>query len=230
MKNNRLVSVIVACALLLLVLFSMGACSQQRKSSPPPAELHQIHRVVIFPFKNQTALKGENVVTQCSVCGSVFTTGNVVKDATDYITRKATLLIDQKETLTLVPNDRFEAVQIELQLDTKTKGVSQAELWGIIGEKLGADAVVSGNVYRFKQRIGTSLAADEPASVGFDIYMISAPGGQLLWHARFDESQQSLFENLLKINTFVKQKGKWLTAEELAEYGLKKVLERFPLP
>ena len=90
--------------------------------------------------------------------------------------------------------------------------------------------MISGNIYRYEERIGTPLAADTPASVGFDIYMISAPEGRLLWHARFDETQSSLFENLLKLKTFVERKGKWLTAAELAEYGLNKVLERSPLP
>jgi TolB-like protein len=229
MKNYRLVPIGVS-FLISVLLFFIFSCAQKAKPQSKVTTIPTIHRIAILPFKDQSALKGKYVATQCSICGNVFTTGNVIEGAENHLTKTATALINKKETVTVVLNDRLESAKLELQLNDKSEELPQAAYLGAVGAQLGADAVLTGYVYRFEQRIGTPMAADTPASVGFDIYMISAPEGRLLWHARFDESQKSLFENLLKFNTFVERKGKWLTAEELSEYGLKKVLERSPIP
>jgi hypothetical protein len=51
---------------------------------------------------------------------------------------------------------------------------------------------------------------------------------ELMWTATYDETQQSLTENLLNAVDFFKQGAKWLTADEFARYGLKKILKTFP--
>jgi hypothetical protein len=46
--------------------------------------------------------------------------------------------------------------------------------------------------------------------------------------AKFDKTQISLSENLLDIQTFLKARGRWVTAGELAEMGLTELIESFP--
>jgi hypothetical protein len=58
---------------------------------------------------------------------------------------------------------------------------------------------------------------------------MSAGGeGVILWKARFDKTQISLSENLFDLQTFLKAKGRWMTADELAEMGLADFVETFP--
>jgi hypothetical protein len=64
--------------------------------------------------------------------------------------------------------------------------------------------------------------------VAFDLYLISVGDGAILWKARFDKTQISLSENLFDIQTFLKAKGRWMTAGELASLGLTEVVETFP--
>lgn len=97
-----------------------------------------------------------------------------------------------------------------------------------IGEKAGAEAVLTGVVTRYEEREGGPLGVKKPASVGFDVNLISAVDGTLLWNGRYAETQKSLVEDLGMVFTFFKRKGKWLTAEELAEYGVEEVLKTLP--
>jgi hypothetical protein len=64
--------------------------------------------------------------------------------------------------------------------------------------------------------------------VAFDLYLMSAGDGVIWWKARFDKSQISLSENLFDFKTFFKAKGRWMTADELAEIGLADFVETFP--
>jgi hypothetical protein len=51
---------------------------------------------------------------------------------------------------------------------------------------------------------------------------------KMVWIGKFDETQQPLSENLLKMGSFVRRKGSWLTAEELSSVGLDEMFKRFP--
>lgn len=97
-----------------------------------------------------------------------------------------------------------------------------------IARALSADAVLGGHVYRWHERRGTDYAARQPASVAFDIYLMTAADGMTLWKARFDKTQMSLSENVLDLQTFLKAKGRWMTADELAEIGLSEFADTFP--
>jgi hypothetical protein len=74
-------------------------------------------------------------------------------------------------------------------------------------------------LYRFHERIGSRYAAEAPASVAFDLYLLRSVDGRVLWQGRFDETQRALSENLLDFNKFMKRKG-WISANDLALAGL----------
>ena len=97
-----------------------------------------------------------------------------------------------------------------------------------IGKALSTEGVLAGHVYRWRERQGTDYAASQPASVAFDLYLMSAVDGVILWKARFDKTQISLSENVLDLQTFLKAKGRWMTADELAEIGLAGFVEALP--
>jgi hypothetical protein len=72
------------------------------------------------------------------------------------------------------------------------------------------------------------MASDTPATVAFVLYLVNVETGKKVWKRAFDKSQKALTDNVLEAKDFLKQGGKWLTAEELARFGLKKVLADFP--
>jgi hypothetical protein len=90
------------------------------------------------------------------------------------------------------------------------------------------DAVLTGVIIRYDDRQGSALLVDQPASVAYEAYLISARDGEILWRARFDETQRPLLDNLLLAPRFFKGGGVWQTNDTLARIGLERVVKTFP--
>ena len=93
-----------------------------------------------------------------------------------------------------------------------------------LGRTLKADHVMVGIVWRYKERVGTAEASASPASVAFTLYLLNVQKGIPVWEATFDKTQQALSDNLLNAKEFFTMGARWLTADELARYGIEKVL------
>jgi TolB-like protein len=96
------------------------------------------------------------------------------------------------------------------------------------GNALGAQIVLAGYIYRFRERVGTKYSAESPASAAFDIHLVDVASGRILWTGRFDETQRSLSENLFNIKTFFRRKGGWITVEKMAFSALEDMIQKLP--
>jgi hypothetical protein len=96
-------------------------------------------------------------------------------------------------------------------------------------ERFGADAVATGRVYRFRERSGEAMGSIDPASVGFEVRILAAPDGRLLWAGVFDETQVALSENLLRAPQYPGRGSRWLSAEEFARWGAEQVVTQVPI-
>jgi curli biogenesis system outer membrane secretion channel CsgG len=97
-----------------------------------------------------------------------------------------------------------------------------------VGKMLGADFMAVGTVWRYRERVGGTGAVSSPASVAFALHLVDVQDGTVLWSKSFEQTQRSLSENILDAKAFFDQGAKWLTADELAFYGVKEILKEFP--
>lgn len=97
-----------------------------------------------------------------------------------------------------------------------------------IGAKVDCDAVLLTTVRRFKQREGTEYAVEDPASANFQMALMQSRTGAVLWTADFQETQESLLENILTYNKAQSRGFKWVTVEQLVEQGVKDRLATCP--
>ena len=102
----------------------------------------------------------------------------------------------------------------------------RAALAAAVAREFGATAALSGTVYRYRDRSGGELGTTQPASVGVELSLHTAPGARLLWTARFDHTQQALSENALVAPRYPGAGFRWLSAAELARWGLDAAAER----
>jgi hypothetical protein len=86
--------------------------------------------------------------------------------------------------------------------------------------EFGATSVLVGKVYRYRERRGGELGATRPASVGLELALYEAPGARTLWTGRFDHTQQALSENARVARRYPGSGSRWLSAAELARWGL----------
>lgn len=217
---------LVGIGIIALILL-LSACKSDVIIPETPVVKSAIEKLLILPFKDLSTLYGKNVNVRCPLCGNVFSTGDVETFAVDVLTDRLTSIIKSRKDFELIPPGQAHgAMSVLLAADKKE--LSERDILVKIGHALYADAVLVGHVYRFKDRVGTRYSVDSPASVAFDIHLIDVSNGSVLWVGHFDETQRSLFENLFKIGTFLKRKGTWITAEEMAVSGLEDVLQTLP--
>lgn len=96
-----------------------------------------------------------------------------------------------------------------------------------VGRILDADTVMVGTISQYADRGGSEWATDTPSAVSFSVDLISTKDGRVVWGTSFTETQRPLFDNLFEIKKFVKRKGKWITADEMAKEGARTIAKRF---
>ena len=101
--------------------------------------------------------------------------------------------------------------------------------WQNVGKCAGADFVLVPLVIDWRERDGSEIGATKPASVNLTLTLIDVRTGGIVKHYHFDETQQSLSDNILNAQKFVARKGRWLSAMELAQEGLKQGLKELGL-
>lgn len=221
-KNNGLFKLI----LLTSVIF-LSACRADNIVKEEPSVMAGMENILILPFKDMSVVFGENANARCPVCGKVFTTGEVVESAADVLTEHMFNLLKDRKDIELIPSSQAQGVMSILLAENK-KERQERDLLVKIGRALNADAVFTGYIYRFKERVGGKYSADLPASVAFDIHLVRVVDGRLLWSGHFDETQRPLSDDLFGLSTFLQRRARWITAEEMAISGLDDMFKTFP--
>ena len=99
----------------------------------------------------------------------------------------------------------------------------------IASSEFGADAVLLGEVRRYRERVGSALGSEQPASVEFEVTLYAAPSGTKLWIGRFAQTQAALSSNLFVSARLPGGGSRFLTVAELARFGAERVAEEMPL-
>ncbi|MDH4154855.1 MAG: hypothetical protein OEV01_13800 [Nitrospira sp.] len=107
--------------------------------------------------------------------------------------------------------------------DGEFAGLGPEKAAAALAKRLKADAALIGLVSMYQERVGSRLGANPPATVGFQAKVI-ASDGQVLWAGGYYERQRPMTEDLMGFL----QRWSFVTAAELAEYGVDEVLKEFP--
>ncbi len=185
-----------------------------------------VERIGLMPFIKGKYGADINESLSCTVCLLLNDPKDLAPDS-DFIltqyTQKALQNRLGKKVITLEQSaETFERIPKD---DIKDSPRSLAKK---LGEALNADLMIVGNVWKFRDRVGGSRAISEPASVAFAIYIIEVTSGKLLWKEVFSETQRPLSENTLKARAFFERGSKWLSANELASFGVTEIFQKFP--
>jgi hypothetical protein len=181
--------------------------------------------VAIFPFVvERTDDPARGAV--CPVCKGIYGGGEVAPGAQNILTRELYGKMEALGTFRVIPLEKVEEARsrsVQMRLETNLVRSSVP-----LGRELNADFIMVAHLFRFQQRVGSSIGVEKPASVAFDLHLIRIRDGARVWDGGFDETQKALFDNLLRAGSFFKEGAKWVTAEELAAVGMDKVLKNFP--
>lgn len=211
---------------LVVQLPLLGGCQTDWSAAPEkPGKSVSIESILVTSF--QVIIPYGQVETiSCPVSNAVCQPGTIAEGAEDFLTNTVYTYMKEKTDFHLVPPGRGDRIRYEILKEDL--GMSPRRLLVEMGKRLQTEAVLAGTLYRFRQRVGGPLSVETAASVGYGVHLIRVRDGRLLWSRHFDETQKSLSEDLFKFGTFVKRGGAWLTAQELATFGLNTIMADFP--
>lgn len=214
--------------LFLLVVPLFGGCHYREEPVVPAVEGKILFdRIAMVPFQQITPEQAGGNAVHCPVCGVIFTATRSEGAPEKVLERLFLEQMDKaRPKFTLIAGERVEGIFRRISTNSLKAPVRQ--VLRDVGQELEADGVVIGHVYRFRERKGVAYTVEQPASVTFDLHLIRVSDGVIVWRGQFDKTQSSLMENLLLIGSFFREKGRWVTAEELAEEGMEQVLQTFP--
>jgi len=222
------IAIIFRSAALILLVFVLGACATQ--GGPVirrQGDLTKIEKIAVLPYKNMTTIHREGTTILSPVTGRVFGTGPVAKGADQFLTEQVVSRVRQDIGFKTVPARNANRI-LNAVADGEGRTWNRRMQLAETGRQLGADAIMVGHVYRFRERVGSNLSAASPASVSFDLYIIDCRQESVVWSAFYDYTQQALSDNLGGMGNFVRRGGRWVTAEELATLAIEEMFADLP--
>jgi len=221
-SKSKSLKVNVSRSLILLSVFLLLAIIQWL----PKAEAEEKPGLAMLPFFVERTDNPARGVVLCPLCKSIYQYGDIVPGSENTLTQLFYTKIGALGRFKILPMEKVEAAFSnweKRQFEEKPLASSIQ-----LGKELNADFLFIGFLFRFEERIGSSLGVERPASVAFDIHLLRIRDGVEVWKGKFDETQRPLSENLLKIGSFFRRKASWLTAEELTGVGMDEILKRLP--
>jgi hypothetical protein len=214
------------CILSTLLLISCAG-SQKVFSSEEPLE--GVETILVMPFQNLYEIYGDKVHIDCTFCNRRHVVGEMPEGTAEFMTDHLKNLLMNDRAYRFVYPEQMAAPPTMLQAD-KNGVVRMSQLVATVGDTDTVDAILVGYLFHFKERVGTRYSVESPASVSFSLFLTRVSDGRIVWRGVFEETQQALSENLLKLGAFIKRKGRWVTVRKLAADGLEDMLLTFPKP
>ena len=207
--------------LLGLVVFTPYVLQAQEEVKPV---VKTKTRLALIPFRAVMPEDASSTV-RCPICSSVNSSGSIVKGAEKILEGVFTDKLRDLKNVEIIPPERVAGIYQRISADSLKQPLLQ--VIQRTGKELHADVLAVGYVYRYRERVGYDYSAEHPASVAFEIHLISVKDGSTLWRGIFDKTQKSLMEDVFQVSSFFKGGAKWLTARELAKLGVDEVFTTF---
>ena len=226
-------------------LLTIVACVPQKVTitSSPSFQPSTIHKLAILPFQtlstpqrylpssshavaDPTEIRSQFRLPASQSVGGQLAHTDLVKVPYLAAQRVASMVyesLEYRSGIHLVPS--FEVKKLLEASDLQEPEVHWKEMVKQIGSRLGVDAVVIGLVRTYRERVGTKIGAT-PAAVGFEVHLVDPQNGRIYWTGEYYEEQKPMTEDIVG---FVERSGAFVTAKELAEYGVHKMMKQFPV-
>jgi len=221
--NNQL-----CCWVLIIYMSALFACAGT-DTRVDLEKLSGVKTILVLPFQHRDDVEVEPVFIDCNLCRQRHVFEAVATDDASYMSARLQELLHDDGTHQYVFQDRTTLTAPDLNDDS------------LVHDKFGriitldtipqdVDAVLMGYIFRFRERVGKSYAIESPASVAFSLMLTDLHSEEVVWHSRYEETQEALFSNLLSLGKFIKRKARWVTARELASGALEDMLSTLMKP
>ena len=211
MKNiSNILTVVMLCGFLAL----LSSCSGKSVNTTADTEqaIRPLSAVVILPAETGGG----------SAADGQGSDGDSLRKGAGFIDLTMADIMKDWPNVRVVSPSQVESLMDEDNKDNSADVIAQ------LGKILHCDAVMVTTVHRYRQRVGSEMAIESPASASFQMRLVDVKTRAVLWSADFDETQESLLSNILSFNRAQSRGFKWVTVENLVAQGLKDRLAGCP--
>ncbi len=207
------------------ICFAGSAASCLAAQAQAKVAAVEVQQLAVMPFiKGTTEAQKKEIKLEknldCQLRGLCAIEEEIFTDSEETVTSQAQAELRRKFGDKVVSAARVREAYGALRKEATD---TPREIAVRLGQSLGVDHVMVGLVWRYQERVGSAMAASDPASVAFSLFIVDVASQKLVWKGTYDKTQTSLSENLLDTPMFLKKGMKWLTAEELSSYGIEKI-------
>ena len=213
----------------LAILFLSGCFSQKSmETASQDKETPVLRRIAVIPFQNLIPEDPSVKFVRCPVCGIMFSTCPCPDNPETVIDEILVKKLMAHKQLVLVSVDKVRGTYRRVRAGSFK--ATPREIFEKVGKELDVEGVLAGYIYRYRERKGNAYSVKQPASVAFGVHLLRVSDGTFVWKGIFEKTQSSLLENILDVSSFIRGRGRWVTARQLSEAGVDKILKTFPDP
>ncbi len=200
----------------LLALLVVGcARTVNVRTHPALARMEPIQKIAVVPFRASGDLLRARPASDAEKRVDVL----------ESVSHHVNEALVRRRLPVVAPADMAQAMGGTPEPDARPVPIEMAKL---ANSQFGANAILMGQVWRYRERTGTGASSRSPASVGFEVTLYAAPGGQRLWTGTFDETQKPFGENVLTTAQYPGGGARWLSVDELTRWGADQTVLEMP--
>lgn len=227
MRNKLLTLLVVACA--ATAFLSVGCVRRTAPAAKAPTPTDAATSAVAFLGKTFVVAPFTIPTSDAELLSGYLPTGNHVPEVVPVHLDAALEQDLAGSKQTILPARLAAGCARSAARGEESGRLATIRYWQNVGKCAGADFVVVPQVMDWTERDGSEVGATRPASVDLSLTLLDTRTGALLKKYHFEETQQTLSANILEAQKFVSRSGRWLSAMELAQEGLKKGLAELGL-
>ncbi|MCF8069779.1 MAG: hypothetical protein K9L30_14460 [Desulfobacterales bacterium] len=212
--------------LCVLVLITLLIVVCDYKDISADSESPKIRQIAVMPFLKGKRPDNIDTLMICNPKQLYIESDEFSPEAEHIMTRVLNQAMTSRYGQRMISQTDVDVAYNNIEVDS---GLTTLQLAIKLGKDLNAGYVVIGNVWKFRNRSGSALASEQGATVALNLHLIDIDKGTRIWKGTFVKTQLSLSDDFFQALDFFKQGAKWLTAEDLARYGVNKTLKQFPL-
>jgi len=183
-------------------------------------------KIAVAPFQAFGSGDPAVRIVRCPISGTAFSACGFLGNPEKKIEEQFVSGLNPSGGYTVIPPQEVGGVY--RRVSAASLGEAPLEILKKVGKEIGADGIIAGHLFCYRERKGFDYSAEKPASVTFCVHLIRVSDGVSVWKGVFDKTQSSLMENILELLPFIRGGGKWMTAEELSREGMREILKGFP--
>ncbi len=206
-------------AMTVLLACALAGCAQKRSSTADvPRLLSSSYKISVAPFTQPTnpsqLITGQIPEEQ----------GRIAKDALESLDLqlREALMTKTKRQYVFIPRQNLPK---DWTSAYSTGQPSALGRWVEYGKKHGAMYLLIPQVLDWHERQGSQAGVTSSAHVRVEFYLVNINDQNAINRSTFEEKQVGLVDNLLGVADFVRRKGQWVTAQDLAVDGMAKAVK-----